>query len=250
MFSPDAIVFCLSQQHLSGRREKQLFSQIEDLSPLPAKVARLEGLGTNLGQCLDELAEAGRNAILVQPLGLPFSQSLATWLPGMLAHWRVERGQDAPEVALGSETLTDAGLAATIDAVLATPPISIESQKPSLGKPGWDKLPEFTHHILVCTGPRCHYRGAPNLALALNQSLLDAGVRSDCLIATTGCLYPCNQGPLLALYPRAEWYRLPDDTSVEQFVETVIVRGETAPHLLFHALKERPHPHIQQRRIS
>jgi (2Fe-2S) ferredoxin len=113
----------------------------------------------------------------------------------------------------------------------------VDGIKPSLGKPGWQNPPAFKHHILVCTGPRCHFRDAANLKLALAESLTAAGLSSDCLTATTGCLYPCNQGPMLAVYPRGEWYRLETRPEVDRFVDGVIGKGVTQPDLLIHMVQ-------------
>src|SRR5690606_28129572 len=92
----------------------------------------------------------------------------------------------------------------------------------------------FRHHLIVCTGPRCHFRGAPNLKLALSEELARTGLADECLVATSGCLYPCNQGPLLAAYPRGEWYRLLDRADVDRFVEIVIGQNRPVPDLIVH----------------
>lgn len=234
MARPDAIVFCISQQYLSAGRQAALADGLLAASPLPARLVRLEGTGPHLGMVLDELAGQGHRRILVQLLGLPFSQSLAAWIPGVLAHWKAERGDDI-ELLLGDDGIVDADLLGRMaQAALdrADGAIPITDQKPSLGKPGWDKAPPFRHHLLVCTGPRCQFRGAPNLKIALGEALTAAGLSKQCLVATTGCLYPCNQGPLLAAYPRGEWYRLLDRAAVERFVTTVIGAGEALPDLI------------------
>jgi len=114
--------------------------------------------------------------------------------------------------------------------------------KPSLGKPGWQDPPDFTHHLLVCTGPRCHYRDAASLLHALKEETARQGIANECLTARTGCLYPCNQGPMVALYPRGEWYRLPDADSVRRFVGDVLAEGRTLPDLLIHTAKAARHP--------
>lgn len=234
MARPDAIVFCISQQYLSAGRQAALAEGLLAASPVPARLVRLEGTGPHLGMVLDELADEGHGRILVQLLGLPFSQSLAAWIPGVLAHWKAERG-DGVELLLGDDDLIDADMLgrmaqAAVDRTDGA--VAITDQKPSLGKPGWNKAPPFKHHLLVCTGPRCHFRGAPNLKIALTEALTAAGLSKECLVATTGCLYPCNQGPLLAAYPRGEWYRLLDREAVERFVTTVIGAGEALPDLI------------------
>lgn len=241
MFKPDAVIFCISQQHLSAARQRALGDAIVAASTIPAMLIRLEGKGPHLGDSLDALAAQGHRCILVQPLGLPFSQSLAAWLPGVLAHWQEQRGAGDVTLALGpDEALGDDMIAGIVTAALgaavdgATP---IAGQTPSLGKPGWNQPPPFRHHLLVCTGPRCQFRGAPNLKLALSEALSEAGLAGQCLVATTGCLYPCNQGPLLAAYPRGEWYRLLDRADVRRFVASVIGRNEALADLIIHRVE-------------
>lgn len=248
MVRPDAVIVCISQQHLSAARQRELAEAVAAATPLPSRLVRLEGSGPHLGEVLDELTEQGCRTILVQPLGLPFSQSLAAWLPGVLAHWREQRRGPpvslllGPDQAVGSDML-GAIVAAAISAADRAEPIV--AQRPSLGKPGWDRPPPFRHHLLVCTGPRCQFRGAPNLKLALAEELAATGLAGECLAATTGCLYPCNQGPLLAAYPRGEWYRLVDRAAVARFVASVIGRNEPATELIVHrvaALDGVPQP--------
>lgn len=237
MVRPDAVVVCVSQQHLSAARQRELTALVKAASPVPALLVRLEGSGPHLGDALDELVAAGHRNILVQPLGLPFSQSLAAWLPGVLAHWRHERTRDDIVLLLGPDQAVDAAtikhiVGAAVDAAGTAEPIA--DLRPSLGKPGWDHVPPFRHHLIVCTGPRCAYRGAPNLSQALGRELTRTGLADDCMVTTTGCIYPCNKGPLLAAYPRGEWYRLLDDEAVSRFVEGVIGCGRSVPDLVIH----------------
>lgn len=239
MLRPDAVIICISQQHLSATRLRALADAVAAGASIPARLVRLEGTGPQLGDVLDELAAAGHRTILVQPLGLPFSQSLAAWLPGVLAHWKQQRPDTGIELLLGTseaiplETIT----AIVAEAIAANRAEPIIEQRPSLGKPGWNDPPPFRHHLIVCTGPRCHFRDAPNLKLALSEELTRTGLSGHCLIATSGCLYPCNKGPLLAAYPRGEWYRLPDRDAVKRFVETVIGGGRPVPDLIVHRVE-------------
>ncbi|GHA18831.1 hypothetical protein GCM10007989_12710 [Devosia pacifica] len=238
MSAPDAAIFCISQQHLSASREASISASVRQACTLPCFVVRLEGTGQTLQNALDACLVAGHARVLVQPIGLPFSQSLAAWLPGVLAHWKQSSGARM-DLLLGSETIAEGlvGALATQAVANVSDATPIDAQKPSLGKRGWDAPPPFRHHLLVCTGPRCHYRGAPDLKLALNEALVAEGVKDACLMATTGCLYPCNKGPMVALYPRGEWYRLEDDVAVKRFVRTVIRDGKQAPDLLIHRLE-------------
>ena len=238
---PDAILFLISQQNLSRRRELRLAERLSAASPLPARLLRLEGPGESLPSALDALHAEGFARILVQAVGLPFSESLDAWLPGALAHWLA--GRPEAEIAYagdqtGEADIAEAVVAATLAGAASARPV--DPAAASLGKPGWQHPPAFTHHILVCTGPRCHFRDAKNLRTVLVEELTRQNLTKSCLIAQTGCLFPCNQGPLLALYPAGEWYRLPDHEAVRRFVADVVGAGKTLPDLLIHTVTPRP----------
>ncbi|MCW5722628.1 MAG: hypothetical protein KIS86_15945 [Devosia sp.] len=242
---PDAIVFVVSAPNLSQRRLEQLQRDTASASSVPSMLIRLEGTETSLPDALDALCDAGHSRLLVQPLGIPFTESLLAWLPGAIASWRRARGDDAVDIRVGREPGTDPDhLAEAVEWTLAHAGEArpTEGVKPSLGKPGWQNPPDFTHHLLVCTGPRCHYRDAASLLHVLKQETNRQGISNQCLTARTGCLFPCNQGPMVALYPRGEWYRLPDTEAVQRFVGDVLVAGRTLPDLLIHTAKAAHSP--------
>lgn len=241
MGQPDAVLFVISQINMSARKQQQLGDGLTAAAaPLASHLIRLEGTGPNLPSALDDLRDAGYRDILVQPVGLPFTESLIAWLPGALATWRMAGtnsdvtlrvGQDTsgmPDVlgAVAKSALSEIGGASEVDGV-----------KPSLGKPGWQNPPDFVHHLLVCTGPRCQFRDAASLVQTLKEEMSRQGVSDQCLTARTGCLFPCNQGPMIALYPKGEWYRLPRREDVTRFVAKVLVGGRTAHDLLIHTAR-------------
>jgi len=241
---PDAILFLISQQNLSAKRQRLLTDGLGAAVDLPSRLIRLEGVGTHLGEALDAMRDEGFTDILVQPLGLPFSESLAAWVPGVLAHWLGEQDPGKGLVLrFAADQSGDSGVVAVVaaqtmaNALVAEP---VDPARASLGKPGWQNPPPFEHHILVCTGPRCHFRGARSLRTALAEELARQNLASRCLIAQTGCLYPCNQGPMLALYPAGEWYQLIEEADVERFVTEVIGQGASLPEFIIHRVAPRP----------
>lgn len=251
--SPDAILFVISAPNLSNRRLEQLQDDTAAASPVPSALIRLEGTDTSLPEALDGFYAAGHRQILVQPLGIPFTESLLAWLPGAIAHWRQERSISDADIRVGREPGTDPdhlGQAVEWSLSHAGEATATEGKKASLGKPGWQNPPDFTHHLLVCTGPRCHYRDAASLLHVLKQETNRQGISNQCLTARTGCLFPCNQGPMVALYPRGEWYRLPDAEAVRRFVGEVLVAGHTLPDLLIHTAKAARNPSMPVEDIS
>ncbi|MET3925061.1 (2Fe-2S) ferredoxin domain-containing protein [Devosia sp. 2618] len=245
VMQPDAILFVISLANLSARRFATVANGLAAATALPSRLVRLEGTDQNLPQALDALRDEGHTSILVQPIGLPFPESLIAWLPGALATWSLLPGNDDVTLSVGSEASDDPALlshfvtTALENADNATP---VAKAKPSLGKPGWQNPPDFRHHLLVCTGPRCHYRDAASLLHALKDETNRQGIASQCLTARTGCLFPCNQGPMVALYPKGEWYRLADKTALARFVSEVLVQGQTAHDLLIHTAKAARQP--------
>ncbi|MQM38823.1 hypothetical protein KBTX_02844 [wastewater metagenome] len=93
-------------------------------------------------------------------------------------------------------------------------------------------MPAFEHHLLVCTGPRCHFRDAPSLRAEFTDALRAAELWQRCIVSETSCLIPCNRGPIVAQYPRGRWFQLPDRAAVRRFVDAVLLRGEEMPDLV------------------
>ena len=235
-----AVLFVVSAYSLSKRALDRLEAAAVRAAAGPVGLIRLEETGPSLIDALDTMRADGHRRIRVQPLGIPFPEGLMTWLPGVMADWRA-RGRNADTtLELGPDPATDAeALAAFASAALSHPEPAkpIEGVTPRLGKPGWTDPPDFEFHLLVCAGPRCSIHGAAPFTQMLKDELRAAGVFDRCLTTRTGCIYPCNRGPVLALYPHGHWYRLPDLTATRRFVREVLVGGGTAEDLRFHTAR-------------
>lgn len=237
---PDAILFLVSQPYLSARRFRQLQDGLVKAAPQLARVVRMEGAGESAMQALDVLVADGARDILVQPVGLPFSDSLMAWLPGALGHWQRDSAIAGLSVRLAADQIGDAAVLKTIAETAikrADGAIAVDVETGSVDGKGWDEVPPFTDHLLVCTGPRCTYRRSGLLRDVLNRELTRQGVMRQTLVATTGCLFPCNNGPVIAHYPAGRWYRLDTENDVSSFVKTVLVERNALPHLVIHEVK-------------
>lgn len=236
----DAILFVVSAYSLSKRAMDRLEAAARAATSGPVNLIRLEDTGPSLIDALDVMRAEGHRAIRVQPLGVPFPESLMSWLPGVMADWRT-RGDNADTMLeLGPDPATDAvALEAFAAAALSNPqaPKPIEGVKARLGKSGWNDPPDFEFHLLACIGPRCAIHGAASFTAMLKDELRAAGVMDRCLTTQAGCVYPCNRGPVLALYPHGHWYRLPDVTAVRRFIQEVLIDGGTADDLRFHTAR-------------
>lgn len=239
----DAVLYLVSQAYLSARRLRALSDGLNAATPLPSAVARMEGAGPGLMSALDSLVAEGARSILVQPVGLPFSDSLAAWLPGALAHWLAQPRAEAVVISLAADQVNEtAVLVATAEATLAgqSQAVQIRPEQASITNPGWQDPPPFKHHLLVCTGPRCTFRETGSIRQALDRELRRVGIHDDCLIALTGCLFPCNQGPVVAVYPAGRWYRLETQADVARFASALAV-GDPLPQLTIHEVRNETH---------
>jgi (2Fe-2S) ferredoxin len=238
--TPDHIVLCLSQPSLSLRDEARMLAAVHGAArgvwPQPVTVVRLEGAAPGLVSALRAARDGGARHVRVLPTGFPMAANIRAWLPGAVAHFAATEGRDM-RIDLAEPPEPEDAARALVALTTLARTRDARDASPSLGKPGWQFLPDFDAHILVCTGPRCAFRGAGTLQARLKVMLAEAGLSDRCLTTTTGCLYPCNQGPLIALYPAGSWYRVPDETALHRIVTEVIAGGGDAPDLL---LAERP----------
>lgn len=236
-----ATLYLISQAYVSAGRMARMTETLLAATPGKAAVVRLEREGAGLWRALDALAAEGAREITLRPLGLPVSQSLLAWLPGAAGEWLSRAGNTAITLWMAEEAAADGGVLTTIatgtPARVAIPP----DPQGAMGK-GWDAPPAHRHHILVCTGPRCHLRDAPDLAAILKSEIGRAGLDRDCLVTTTGCLFPCNAGPSLVVYPLGDWFSLPDAAAVRAFVQTVLRNGAPLPQYQTFTRKDRHEP--------
>ncbi len=228
-----ARLYLVSANKVSESKFRQLATALEASAPCAALTIRLENSGDGLWAALDQLTQKGADRIELRPIGLPFSQSLETWLPGAAGSWLAQHEGDAPDLFMAQSPQADRdAIASMATANVALRPIQAKPNG-ELGK-GWDQPPDFRHHLLVCTGPRCHVKNAPNLALALKAELGKARMTADCLVTTTGCVFPCNAGPVIVHYPHGNWYRISDLADLRTFVAQALRQGDIPQHLLIH----------------
>ena len=165
--------------------------------------------GPSLPDVLDSLEAEGVREAVVVPCMVPADPSLSVWLAGALSQWRADR-RASLSVRLAGAVEASLDLTVAIGASLAGPKADIALTKPSLGKPGWSKVPEHGRQLFFCVGARCLHRGAEPLYQHLRSRMkahrpLNAGPRRV-MCARATCLYPCNLGPLMTVHPGGTWY--------------------------------------------
>lgn len=186
----------------------------------------------SLAASLDTLAADGASRIAVIPVFMPGDDGLELWLAKQTRSWLRRREGPPVDVVLGGRL---GAQTATVDAVTAVVARTIDG--PSVwvdapvdrGDPTWSLLPRHRHHALVCRGPRCTARGADLVWRRLVDRLGDEGLdrgRDQTLVVQTSCQYPCNLGPMMAVYPAGVWYGDLDVASIDRIVADHLSGGE------------------------
>ncbi|MFH1139473.1 MAG: (2Fe-2S) ferredoxin domain-containing protein [Pseudomonadota bacterium] len=87
------------------------------------------------------------------------------------------------------------------------------------------KKPDY--HFLLCLSFRgleakgkCVKKGSPDLLPYLESELADRGISGLCTSA--GCMKYCDQGPIMVVYPRGDWYGGVDsEEAVDEILDAV-----------------------------
>ncbi|MFC9995242.1 (2Fe-2S) ferredoxin domain-containing protein [Nocardia sp. NPDC127526] len=171
-----------------------------------AALARACGIGyalldqgePTIHDVLDEAAAAAVPVTLI-PLAVPRDRYLETWIARAVANWRETRSRDL-EVRITESIDKAAEFADIVRARMREEGTAVTASPRAFRSPAWSEIPEHTAHILVCRGPRCTVYGAGELHRGLTRE------HPDALVTPTGCLTPCNLGPLYITYPGGQWH--------------------------------------------
>ncbi|WP_336250323.1 (2Fe-2S) ferredoxin domain-containing protein [Stomatohabitans albus] len=204
------------------------------VQPYGLRVAALQSGRPTLVSVLDELVVANP----VRPIHLigytrTGSGPARSWLKRVAGHW-LRSHPDTP-VYVSTELVHDCD-AQQIALARRAKVRPVTGAEAGLENPTWEEPPPHKAHLLICQGPRCLAKGAREVADHLYSHLNDAGIAEDCLIALTGCLYPCNHAPVVCVQPYQTWMRGdPDDLdSTASKVKTII-----SNNIQYHNDKER-----------
>lgn len=149
-----------------------------------ATVAHVQGTDPSLSAELDRLYAAGERRIRVARLPVGVNAPARSWLTRVVAFWLTSH-PDATVDIQGRDV----------------------APNDTLTSPAWETVPGHQHHLFVCRGPRCAAKGAAGTAAAVTAELRARGLGDDdVLVAQTGCLYPCNQAPVVVAHPTDRWF--------------------------------------------
>lgn len=101
-------------------------------------------------------------------------------------------------------------------------------------------MPEFTHHIFICTNRRtddhprgsCAQKGSETICEKFKQELRKHQLPKNSVRAnSSGCLDQCEQGPSVVIYPEQTWYTIQSSEQVTEIIEKHILQKHPVAHL-------------------
>ncbi len=92
---------------------------------------------------------------------------------------------------------------------------------------------EYKAHIMVCGGQGCISSNCTDVVDALKESLKKNGIEKDVKLILTGCMGPCDMGPVMIIYPDATFYRRVKPKDAEEIVTEHIMKGNPVTRLLY-----------------
>lgn len=101
-------------------------------------------------------------------------------------------------------------------------------------------MSRFRRHLFVCVNnrppfakPSCAPKRSPEILMRLQEEVEARGLRDQ--VAVTGCLClgPCEDGPVVVVYPEGTWYAGVTLEDVPEIVEHHLVRGKPVERLQY-----------------
>lgn len=195
---------------------------------LGAELAFLQMASPTLGDVLDRLTESHETEVVLVGVSGGLGGPGVSWLRRIAADWWRTFGDGAPVVSTAPAFMEQTSeWNALVD--LARP---ITHGGPGLTSAAWEDVPEHRHQVLVCRGPRCTAGGAEPTWKALVLGLMRAGLGDDDVLVTqTGCQFPCNHAPVVAVQPDDVWYGAVDEAAASEIVAQHLVAGAPVDRL-------------------
>ena len=217
-----------------GQELKRLVKAVADAGNyLRVQYAFIEQGRPSLPAALDESFAAGACRLLVVPALVPMDRTLRWWLPLALRDWLRSHAADDVTVALAPPLGDSAQLGAAVNAIVENACAHEDvRQDPTVKerRRAWAHIPAHRYQVLLCHGPRCTMENAPAVWGHFHAKLKECKLKGSnrVMAVRTGCLYPCDLGPIMVVYPDGTWYGGVDEATVDRIVAEHLVGGNVA----------------------
>jgi len=91
----------------------------------------------------------------------------------------------------------------------------------------------YRAHVLVCAGAGCVSSGCREVEVALNAAIDREGLADEVRVVQTGCMGPCDMGPVVIVYPEGVFYKKLKAEDAERIVTEHLVKGRIVQDLAY-----------------
>lgn len=91
----------------------------------------------------------------------------------------------------------------------------------------------YRSHVLVCSGAGCVSSGCKAVEQALLDGIKRHQLENEVRVVETGCMGPCDMGPVVVVYPEGVFYRKLKPADALEIVESHLLKGRIVQHLVY-----------------
>ncbi|MDE1920595.1 MAG: NADH-quinone oxidoreductase subunit NuoF [Candidatus Omnitrophica bacterium] len=102
---------------------------------------------------------------------------------------------------------------------------------------------KYKHKICVCCGAGCISSGSEAVLKKLQEEVKTRGLENDVRVVPSGCMGPCNQGPLVKVMPEYAIYQKVNCENIAAVVQSQLIDKKPIEDLLLFA-DSRPKPFV------
>ena len=93
--------------------------------------------------------------------------------------------------------------------------------------------------LLICCGSGCVSSGAYKIKERFHEVLQEKGLVNEINIIETGCMGPCDYGPVMVIYPEGIFYKKVTPQDVEEIVSEHFIKGRPVARLMLQDEEEK-----------
>lgn len=90
----------------------------------------------------------------------------------------------------------------------------------------------YRSHVLVCAGAGCISSDCKSVSNALQENIAKYGLDKEIKVVETGCMGPCDLGPVIMVFPDGVFYRKLKAGDAEEIVNQHLLKGKVVSRLL------------------
>lgn len=90
----------------------------------------------------------------------------------------------------------------------------------------------YRSHVLVCAGAGCISSDCKSVQQALYDNIDKYGLNREVKVVETGCMGPCDLGPVVMVFPDGVFYRRLKAADAAEIVGEHLLKGKVVPRLL------------------